>query len=360
MDEKRSDFREEIDEATERCNNSAASNSGLTAKTSSGDQQSEEMSGCGSEKDDKQHPQNAGDDVEGFPMDRDNGSDAGCGSGNKKSKSVKPWMLLLAFGAVLLIGYTSIHSWSEPTCTEPATCTICGKQKGEPIGHKWRAATCTKPKVCKVCGETSGVPLGHHVPDDVWIVDKEATCTEEGHRSGACDRCGAKVEQSTPKADHVEAEPEVVTQPSLNSLGGVTPGTRVVKCSVCGAELRSEEFALSVDELAAQFKAQCESPSYQDVARNPDAWEGHKVKFRGEVIQVMESNSDYTLRVNVTQERYGWSDTIMVSYHATEGSPRILEDDVMTFFGTMAGMYSYESVMGATITVPLMHAQFVE
>lgn len=62
------------------------------------------------------------------------------------------------------------HQWEEATCTEPKTCSVCGKTEGEALGHKWKKATCEEPKICSVCGETEGEALGHK-----W---KPATCTE--------------------------------------------------------------------------------------------------------------------------------------------------------------------------------------
>lgn len=117
---------------------------------------------------------------------------------------------------------------------------------------------------------------------------------------------------------------------------------------------------MSPEEIAATFKAECAVVSYDEVARNPDQYKDKKVKFTGEVIQVMEDSGIYTLRVNVTQTSWGYDDTIMVYYIASEGSPRILEDDVITLYGTMGGMTSYESVLGATITLPILYAQYVE
>ena len=63
--------------------------------------------------------------------------------------------------------------------------------------------------------------------------------------------------------------------------------------------------------------------------------------------------------MNVTDTGYYWDDTIMVYYVASDGDARILEDDIITFYGTMHGMYSYESIFGATITVPLMNAEYI-
>jgi len=50
----------------------------------------------------------------------------------------------------------------------------------------------------------------------------------------------------------------------------------------------------------------------------------------------------------------------MVVASKTDSGSRILEDDIVTFYGTYGGLYSYESVMGATITVPLVLAQYMD
>ena len=55
------------------------------------------------------------------------------------------------------------HSWADATCTEPKTCTQCGKTTGFEAGHSWKYATCTEPKTCTVCCETEGSPLGHYM-----------------------------------------------------------------------------------------------------------------------------------------------------------------------------------------------------
>lgn len=51
------------------------------------------------------------------------------------------------------------HSWSEPTCTEPRTCTSCGITDGTARGHSWNEATPTSPKTCNYCGATEGTAL---------------------------------------------------------------------------------------------------------------------------------------------------------------------------------------------------------
>ena len=61
-----------------------------------------------------------------------------------------------------------VHSYSQATCTTPATCS-CGTTKGIALGHDYADATCTTPKTCKNCKATTGSALGHNYAD--------ATCT---------------------------------------------------------------------------------------------------------------------------------------------------------------------------------------
>lgn len=73
----------------------------------------------------------------------------------------------IAIAAVLValvIGFFTIHNWSEPTCESPSVCSICKKEKGEPLGHDWSTPTCIQGKVCRNCGEVAEEAPGHE-----WI-----------------------------------------------------------------------------------------------------------------------------------------------------------------------------------------------
>lgn len=88
---------------------------------------------------------------------------------------------------------------------------------------------------------------------------------------------------------------------------------------------------------------------------------GTKVKLKGKVVQVSEGIYTNGLRVNITKDEYGWyEDTIYVTYVQEEGADKILEDDIITIWGTAEGEYSYTSIMGASITVPYVSAEYLE
>ena len=85
---------------------------------------------------------------------------------------------------------------------------------------------------------------------------------------------------------------------------------------------------------------------------------GTRVKLVGEVIQTIYDGNIVQLRVNITKENGYYSDTVYVRC-IIEGD-RILEDDIITIYGTAMGEVSYTSILGAEITLPYIEAEYVD
>lgn len=101
----------------------------------------------------------------------------------------------------------------------------------------------------------------------------------------------------------------------------------------------------------AQWKESAEEIPYDDLFRYSEDHEGKRVYYQGSVIQVMERQGHARLRVNVTPAGFGlYSDTVYLRY--ADPPVRVLEGDLIEFVGRMNGTYTYESVMGADITIP--------
>ena len=120
-----------------------------------------------------------------------------------------------------------------------------------------------------------------------------------------------------------------------------------------------EAAAKAAAEKAAQDAADKDPNSYQalpydEMARNGDNHKGEKLQINGKVIQVMDSDEGFaTLRVAT---RDGYEDVYLVQIPADQWkSHRLLEDDVITFYGDVYGLYSYSSTMGGKITVPAIN-----
>jgi len=126
----------------------------------------------------------------------------------------------------------------------------------------------------------------------------------------------------------------------LSSLGGGSPSDLI--------DLPEEEYRL-----------RCEEFSYDDIARYPDAHEKKLAKFTGKVVQVLRDGNELQMRVNVTEGKYSYEDTVYVFYTVENGT-NILEDDIITMYGELRGMIEYESVLGAKITIPRIYAKFID
>ncbi|MBQ7898144.1 MAG: hypothetical protein IJ323_06940 [Clostridia bacterium] len=112
----------------------------------------------------------------------------------------------------------------------------------------------------------------------------------------------------------------------------------------------------------SEYKSKCCVVYYDDISRYPSNYEGVMAVFTGQVIQVQESGNNVILRVDVTEEDFGfWTDTIYVDYqkkNANEG--RVLVDDIITMYGTLNGIKSYTTVMNSQVSIPHFLAEYID
>lgn len=124
---------------------------------------------------------------------------------------------------------------------------------------------------------------------------------------------------------------------------------------------KAETTNSSISEI--DYKAACEIVAYKDIARQPDTYAGKNIMFTGEVMQVDENSytDDIVLLIQVTQDEYGyWDDLVYVTYTLPDGAPRILEYDIVKFYGECEGTYTYETVMGSNNTIPSVSARYID
>lgn len=108
--------------------------------------------------------------------------------------------------------------------------------------------------------------------------------------------------------------------------------------------------------------------TYQQLARSTDGMEGEYVKFKGEIIQVIDeyiADFDcYTVLMNITYNYDDYfpyySDTVMISVIKDFMDMRPLVGDIITVWGISSGLTSYESVLGDIRTVPEIVAAKVQ
>ena len=152
---------------------------------------------------------------------------------SRESRWVAAGAILAGVAVILLVltlvghycGFCVLfHRYQSATCAAPATCTVCGRTKGEPLPHDYAPATCTEAETCTVCGATRGEPLGHD-----W---QEADCTRAKH----CLRCEA-IEGE--KLEHTAGEAVTTLAPTVNE-----PGKEEVRCTLCGEVMETRDVVL--------------------------------------------------------------------------------------------------------------------
>lgn len=121
---------------------------------------------------------------------------------------------------------------------------------------------------------------------------------------------------------------------------------------------QAEQDAVEAEAASAEKSAyisQCESVSYDDVARNPDKYEGKLIVVSGTVDQVSEGWFDsVTLRVK-SNGNYWY-----VTHTREDGESRVLEGDYVTIYGECQGVKTYTTVLGSSKTIPAMRAEYID
>ena len=94
-------------------------------------------------------------------------------------------------------------SGGTATCTQRATCTVCGAEYGDVLGHdfttSWTHDDNEHWKQCSRCDEKDDV--GPHTWDNGTITTAH-TCTKAGEKTYSCTKCGATKIETIPATGH--------------------------------------------------------------------------------------------------------------------------------------------------------------
>ena len=100
------------------------------------------------------------------------------------------------------------------------------------------------------------------------------------------------------------------------------------------------------------------SAMYEDIERNPDNYASHiECYITGTIVQVVEED-DYSVEYRVETEN-GYVYVFWYDAEELRGS-RLLEDDVVTIYGTTSGLTTYTTVLGVEKQVPELTVFFID
>lgn len=127
------------------------------------------------------------------------------------------------------------------------------------------------------------------------------------------------------------------------------------------AEIEYQKYIEQEEAASFMQRAFANEISLEDLYRQPDLYEKKEVYFGGFVNQAVYDSSmpnKVILLVDVTGVNFP-NNTILVLYEFDENEGRILEDDYVDIYGYATNLYTYESIIGASITVPAISGEFV-
>ncbi len=97
--------------------------------------------------------------------------------------------------------------------------------------------------------------------------------------------------------------------------------------------------------------------NYDSAARYPSSYRGDKCSFSGKVLQVMSGINENVYRIS-SKGRY--DDVVYVRIKSSNITTPILEDDMVTVYGTYDGNYTYTAIFGQSITIPSVIAERID
>ena len=120
-------------------------------------------------------------------------------SNDWKSNETEHWQVCTC-GAVF---HKAEHSGGTATCTQRATCTVCGAEYGDALGHdfttSWTHDDNEHWKQCSRCDAKDDV--SPHTWDNGTITTAP-TCTKAGEETYSCTKCGATKIEPIPATGH--------------------------------------------------------------------------------------------------------------------------------------------------------------
>lgn len=123
-------------------------------------------------------------------------------------------------------------------------------------------------------------------------------------------------------------------------------------------ELGVAEQVQELAEQEAKMKEYSGDYTFTQIARDADSFVGAKMKFKGKVLQ--EGDLGSGIRYIRLAKDSDYDQVLFISYDQEIVEYKILDDDIITIYGSCLGEQTYETVMGASVTLPWIHADIID
>jgi hypothetical protein len=116
-------------------------------------------------------------------------------------------------------------------------------------------------------------------------------------------------------------------------------------------------------ESEAAFKASTGEIPYDELVKDPAALMGRRIHSRAKVFQYDARTGTTALLVSVTQKQPGrfeyWTDHALLQLPTSALGAGMDNNDIIEFWGTVSGPYSYDTAIGGKNTVPAVSVRYM-
>ena len=107
-------------------------------------------------------------------------------------------------------------------------------------------------------------------------------------------------------------------------------------------------------QIVKEIISNAQSVTYDDLARSTDAMEGSYIKVHGQIQQVLEDDTVYQGLISISYDDNPYYVNILYDLPKQFIDVRLLEGDVVTFYGVSEGLLTYTSAFNIQTTLPSM------
>ena len=176
------------------------------------------------------------------------------------------------------LGYcTGEHQWQDATCTEPKTCSVCGKTEGEALGHDWDENSKCKRTGCDVSNTITKIEISHPNLDENTGAMTMVTGVSE-----QIDLSAALVDANVPSTQVVQwtsSNESVATVDQNGKVTAVSAGIAIITAKAVDA---SGIAVVAADDVLAQITLNVADPEPGYTVTMP----GDKDKVVGNTVEI--------------------------------------------------------------------------
>ncbi|WP_235587191.1 hypothetical protein [Lactococcus lactis] len=219
-------------------------------------------------------------------------------------------------------------------------------------------------KTAAITGKTTPntkVQIGYGIIGDKVTSDKEGNFTLKYEIDEANDQDTIEVTAKndggkTTKEITIKQNPEVIKKKEADAKAKADAEAKAKADEEAKAKAAAD--AKAKEEADKTNPATYPTSTYDEMARNGNSHAGEKLQITGKVIQAQDTDSGGAM-LRVATGADGYDDIYMVQIDSDNWNKhRLLEDDQITIYGNVYGLYSYTSTLGGKITVPALIAVF--